>query len=152
MFGILIYHWKSQRLKDLNKNIKIIGGPSVPDKSEEFLNKNKFIDIVCHQEGRKKITSILDGLKDNSWIGTPGISFLKKINFITIKDIPRIRDLSLLPSPYLGKYFDKIMELNPNEKWLASWETNREVAHLVVLIVIGVLRLIQKLQKWKWKG
>ena len=39
----------AKRLKDSNKNIKIIfGGPSVPDKSEEFLNKNSNILFVCH--------------------------------------------------------------------------------------------------------
>ena len=36
-----------------------------------------------------------------------------------------MRDITVLPSPYLTGVFDETMKENPNERWLASWETNR---------------------------
>ncbi len=30
-----------------------------------------------------------------------------------------------MPSPYLTGIFDELIKENPEEKWLASWETNR---------------------------
>jgi len=116
----------AKRLKHINKEVVIIfGGPSVPDKASSFLKRNKFIDIACHQEGERKLTNILDGLHNNEWENTPGISFFDREKFIINNDVPRIKDLSVLPSPYLSGIFNNLMEENENDKWLASWETNR---------------------------
>ena len=69
----------AKRLKHINKEVMIIfGGPSVPDKANSFLKRNKFIDIACHQEGERKLTNILDGLHNNEWKNTPGISFFDR--------------------------------------------------------------------------
>ena len=57
--------------------------------------------MACHQEGERKLTDILDGLNSGEWTNTPGISFLKNNSFFTNKDIPRIRDLTQIPSAYL---------------------------------------------------
>ena len=45
--------------------------------------------------------------------------------FFNNPNLKRLRDFSDVPSPYLCGVFDKIIEENPNERWLASWETNR---------------------------
>ena len=51
----------AKELKRLKSDIPIIfGGPSVPDKAEEFLNENKFIDIASHGEGERTINAILE--------------------------------------------------------------------------------------------
>ena len=38
---------------------------------------------------------------------------------------PRLRELSPLPSPYLENVFEPLLDANPDERWLALWETNR---------------------------
>ena len=59
--GFSLYSWNEQlslaiakSLKAHNKSIKIIfGGPQVPDNSEGFLRKYKFVDYTVHGEGEK---------------------------------------------------------------------------------------------------
>jgi hypothetical protein len=38
---------------------------------------------------------------------------------------PRMRDLAQVPSPYVAGVFAPIMEADPGQGWLATWETNR---------------------------
>ena len=55
-----------------------------------------------------------------------GVSSINsKGEFVTNKCLPKMRDITVLPSPYLEGTFDRLMKENPNERWLASWETNR---------------------------
>ena len=37
----------------------------------------------------------------------------------------RTTDLAEIPSPYTEGVFDHLMKANPNENWVALWETNR---------------------------
>ncbi len=129
-----IYVWNknislkiAEELKKLDKNKFIVfGGPSAPDRAEEFLRKYNFIDCIVHQEGERTITSILDSYPNDEWRNTPGISSINSEGkFITSKCLPKMRDITVLPSPYLTGVFDETMKENPNERWLASWETNR---------------------------
>ena len=108
-----------------NKKFIIFGGPSAPDVSESFLRKHTYIDCICHQEGERTITNILDNYHDKSWFSTPGISYLKDNKYHQNANLPKMRDISVLPSPYLTGAFDQLIKENPNEHWLASWETNR---------------------------
>ncbi|MBL6857783.1 MAG: radical SAM protein [Pelagibacteraceae bacterium] len=117
----------AKKLKEIDpKKFIIFGGPSAPDVSEKFLREHNFIDCIVHQEGERTITSVLDNFPDLSWQKVPGISFLDKENkFQQSKCLPKMRDISELPSPYLTGVFDNLIKKNPNEHWLASWETNR---------------------------
>ena len=117
----------AKRLKETDpKKFIIFGGPSAPDVSEKFLREHDFIDCIVHQEGERTITSILDNFPDLSWQKVPGMSFIDKDNnFKQSKCLPKMRDISELPSPYLTGVFDSLIKNNPNEHWLASWETNR---------------------------
>jgi len=106
--------------------VTIFGGPSVPDKPESFLRLHPFVDLLCHQEGERTLTSILDQFPSNNWHEIPGISYRNnKGSVITNAVLPRIRDLTVLPSPYLDGTFDELMGINPERQWLISWETNR---------------------------
>ncbi len=112
------------------KKFIIFGGPSVPDnkygKAEKFLRDNNFIDVIVHQEGERSILKILDEYPNNNLDNTPNISYLdKENNYCNVPNLPRLKDFETVPSPYLTGIFDKIVKDNPNEKWLASWETNR---------------------------
>lgn len=116
----------AEKLKKINKNILIIfGGPSVPDRSENFLRENKFIDIAVHQEGERTIYSILEQYPQLDLENIPNISYIRNDKYNLNSNLPRFRNFDGCPSPYLSKTFNKLLEENPNERWLASWETNR---------------------------
>ena len=117
----------ARELKRLRKDVFIIfGGPSVPDLAKEFLLSNKVVDVACHQEGERTLTSLLDCFPDSGWRDTPGISYLDEAGvYNTNPLLKRMRDISQIPSPYLGGMFDRLIYENPGEKWLVSWETNR---------------------------
>ena len=120
----------AKKLKEFDKNKFIIfGGPSVPDnvfgKAEEYLKKNNFIDVLIHQEGERTVLKLLDEYPNNKLNETPNISYFKNKVFKSNKNLPRLKDFEKVPSPYLTGIFDDIIAENPNEKWLASWETNR---------------------------
>ena len=73
--GISTYVWNAQislevarRIKSLNPETLIVfGGPQVPDKPEEFLRQNAFIDVVVHNEGEKTFTKLVDAWPENVW-------------------------------------------------------------------------------------
>ena len=117
----------AKELKKIDQNKFIVfGGPSAPDNAEDFLKKNNFVDCIVHQEGERTITSVLDNYPNESWRNVPGVSSINsKGEFVTSKCLPKMRDITVLPSPYLEGTFDKLMKENPTERWLASWETNR---------------------------
>jgi radical SAM superfamily enzyme YgiQ (UPF0313 family) len=117
----------AKELKKIDSNKFIVfGGPSAPDNAEKFLRENDFVDCIVHQEGERTITSVLDVYPNEDWRLVPGTSSINsKGEFITNKCLPKMRDITVLPSPYLEGTFDRLMKENPNERWLASWETNR---------------------------
>lgn len=114
--------------KDKNKFI-IFGGPSVPDSvegnAEKFLRKYSFIDVCIHQEGERTVSKLLDDYPNIDYLNTPNISYIKNDKFKNNSNIPRLKTFEKAPSPYLCGVFDQLIEENPNERWLASWETNR---------------------------
>lgn len=134
LVGFSSYVWNFQislriaeKLKKKFPSIMVVfGGPHVPDnETEAFLRKYPFIDIACHGEGEKVFTDLLENVESN-WSGIPSISYLDKTgHMIQNKRIPRMRELSDIPSPYLEGIFDSLMRENPDENWIAMWETNR---------------------------
>ena len=117
----------AETLKSRNPDVFIIfGGPHVPDRSEGFLRKNPFIDLACHGEGEQVFLSVLRNFRSGDWRSAPSISYLNKDgSFAQNPKGPRLMDLSVVPSPYLEGVFDRLMEANPAENWIALWETNR---------------------------
>lgn len=120
----------AKRLKEIDKNKFIIfGGPSVPDnidnKAEKFLKENTFIDVCVHQEGERSILKLLDEFPNNDLSKTSNISYLKNKEYFNNKNLPRLKNFEDSPSPYLCGIFDNLIKQNPEERWLASWETNR---------------------------
>jgi radical SAM superfamily enzyme YgiQ (UPF0313 family) len=127
------YVWNEQislaiakRLKKENPDTFIIfGGPQVPDSCENFLRKHSFIDVACHQEGERTFLQLLENFPNNDFSKIDGISFITNDNFFHKPSLKRMTEFSQVPSPFLSGTFDNLMEANPNEHWLASWETNR---------------------------
>jgi radical SAM superfamily enzyme YgiQ (UPF0313 family) len=132
--GFSTYVWNinvsletARRLKKLKPEILIVfGGPQVPDRSEEFAREHYFIDLLCHGEGESVFLDILENARAQTWDEVPAISYIEADGtFVTHPKPARIKELESVPSPYLGKVFDPLMEANPDESWLILWETNR---------------------------
>lgn len=136
LFSVYVWNEKislavAKKLKEYDNNKFIIfGGPSVPDnkfgKAEEYIRKNSFINVLTHQEGERTTLQLLEEYPNNNLKETPNISFLDKDgNYNNTPNLPRLKDFNSVPSPYLTGMFDNLIKENPNERWLASWETNR---------------------------
>ena len=132
--GFSLYSWNerltlaiAQRLKKQNPAvIVIVGGPQVPDRCEDFLRSNPFIDVAVHGEGEHVFLELLEALDANSINEVSGISFIDdRDQFVTNPKPSRIRDLDKIPSPYLSGTFDELMADYPETEWLILWETNR---------------------------
>jgi radical SAM superfamily enzyme YgiQ (UPF0313 family) len=132
--GFSTYVWNhrislevARRLKARRPDILIaFGGPQVPDKPEAYLRAHPFIDVAIHNEGEKTFVALLDRFPGRDWSDLPGVSFIAPDGrYVRNPNGPRIRDLSEVPSPFLGGAFDPLMAANPNEAWIGLWETNR---------------------------
>jgi len=132
--GFSTYVWNIRISLEIARTIKqlkpdtliVLGGPQVPDKAEEFLRNNPFVDIACHGEGEQIFHDILESFPVKTWDNLPSVSYLREDgSFVCHAKVPRLNDLSVAPSPYLENIFEPLMKANPQEKWLVLWETNR---------------------------
>ena len=132
--GFSLYVWNEQisleiirRLKKRNPKAYIIcGGPQVPDQAESFLRQNPEIDIVAHGEGERTFLELLKKFPSKEINQIPGTSHIDDFGkFFNTPKADRIKDLSIIPSPYLSGEFDSLMQSMPDEEWLILWETNR---------------------------
>jgi radical SAM superfamily enzyme YgiQ (UPF0313 family) len=134
VIGFSTYVWNAnisleaaRQIKELSPDTLIIfGGPQVPDKPETFLRDNPFIDIVVHNEGEKTLLALLERFPSKDWQGIKGISYLNEDGiFVGTAPVERMKALVELPSPFLNGMFDRLIEENPDEKWIGLWESNR---------------------------
>ena len=131
--GFSMYVWNEQitlesirRIRKINpKVIVIVGGPQVPSDPVEFLNKNLDVDIVIHNEGEETFLEILDSYEIKNYKNIKGISYRVDDQVVTNPPRERLKEIERIPSPYLNGVFDKVINENPNEQWIALWETNR---------------------------
>lgn len=132
--GFSAYIWNvryslkiASELKKINPNCLIVfGGPHVPDKAYNFLNEHRFIDIAVHGEGEETFTQILNNVEVRKFESIDAISYFDDNGlFVGKPRRNRIKDLNIIPSPYLNGVFDELMGQNTDEKWIVMWETNR---------------------------
>ena len=82
----------------------ILGGQEVTHSSIEYLN-HQGVDVIVDGEGEQTFTDLLKGyLTDNlvNLEGIPGIRFRKNGHIVSTGVRNPIRDLDLIPSPYLS--------------------------------------------------
>lgn len=117
----------AKALKDKKPDIvTVFGGPHVPNLAEEFIEKHPFIDISVHGEGERTAMLILENLLSRNWDNVPGISFLSANGqFRHNLRGDKILCLDDIPSPYADGILEPLLKEYPNQKWIASWETNR---------------------------
>ena len=132
--GFSLYVWNERISLEIIRNLKksnpscliICGGPQVPDRAESFLRKSPEIDITVHGEGEKVFMDLLGTFSSKDLSQVPGISWIDDSGkFCNNPKGERIKDLAVIPSPYLSGIFDKLMQSQPDEEWLILWETNR---------------------------
>jgi radical SAM superfamily enzyme YgiQ (UPF0313 family) len=132
--GFSLYVWNERISLEIIRRLKerypekliICGGPQVPDNAEEFLRKYPDIDVAVHGEGEITFLKLLEAYPSNDWSDIPGISWIDTSGkLMTHPKSDRIRDLSIIPSPYLEGVFEPLLSLDSNAEWLALWETNR---------------------------
>lgn len=97
----------------------------ITDRVGFFLRTHPFVDIAVHGEGEQIFSALLMQLPGGDFSKVPGISYLKDGVMVTTAPPPRMRDLSMTPSPYLTGVFDSLLAAHPTYKWIAIWETNR---------------------------
>lgn len=133
VIGFSAYVWNINISLEVARRIKaekpetlvVFGGPQVPDKAEKFLRDHPFIDITVHGEGEPIFLGLLENFPSRTWAGVPSISFIEDDKFIHNHRAERLKDISVVPSPYLEGTFHALMKANPSERWLILWETNR---------------------------
>jgi tRNA A37 methylthiotransferase MiaB len=131
--GFSVYAWNYKLSLELARVFRlqnpdaviVFGGPHVPDRAEDFLREHPYIDIACHGEGESVFLSILEQFHTRCWDHIPSISIIKNGAFVHHLKGSRIKDLAVIPSPYLEGVFVPLLEANPTEKWIGLWETNR---------------------------
>jgi radical SAM superfamily enzyme YgiQ (UPF0313 family) len=132
--GCSAYVWNIQLTLAVVRELKrrrpetlvVLGGPQVPDHAERFLRANPDVDLVCHGEGEAVFTAVLARTADRGWDGIPGVSYLNVGGrFLTNPRADRTRDLDAIPSPYLSGVFEPLLAAHPEQRWVATWETNR---------------------------
>lgn len=132
--GFSMYVWNANLQRAIARELRarraqtliVFGGPHVPDHAEAFLRANPFVDVVCHGEGEQTFLEIAERFPERSWGDVPGVSFLDADGrFVTVPKQPRIKDLSIVPSPFLQGVFAPLMQAHPQTAWRTVWETNR---------------------------
>jgi radical SAM superfamily enzyme YgiQ (UPF0313 family) len=134
VIGFSTYVWNVRISLEVARRVKeqwpekliVFGGPQVPDRCDDFMAQNDFVDIACHGEGERVFLAVLENLKRDRWPNIPSITFRESDGALAHTEPgERIKDLSTIPSPYLGGVFIPLMAANPQERWIALWETNR---------------------------
>lgn len=117
----------AKRLKARKPNIGIVfGGPQVPDRAEKFMRDHPFVDLAVHGEGERVTLDLLMHWKDRDWSKLSGVSYLAADGkYVNSPKGERIKDINIVPSPFLAGVFDPVMNANPKQQWIALWETNR---------------------------
>jgi radical SAM superfamily enzyme YgiQ (UPF0313 family) len=132
--GLSLYVWNvrlsleiARRLKERNPDVVIVvGGPQAPDRPDQFLRDNPFIDLLCHGEGEQTFLEILERMPGRDWSNIEGTSYIDTAGELVRRPrIKRMRELDLVPSPFIGGVFDPLMTANPQQVWIGLWETNR---------------------------
>jgi radical SAM superfamily enzyme YgiQ (UPF0313 family) len=120
------YNYELARLvKRANPNCFIMfGGPEPAVTDPAVFEKHPYIDAIIVREGEITFKNLLDNLDQAETV--PGIVFNKNGVAVDTGPAARIEDITVLPSPYLTGFFDKIIADNPQVlEWSATLETNR---------------------------
>ena len=116
VIGFSCYVWNIEKtlhlcrkLKKINRRLKIVlGGPEVTPRAGEILMQEKAVDIVVRGEGEKTFAELIRSIAsaDVALSCVKGISFREGKNVMNNPERPQLRNLSIIPSPYLSRQVD----------------------------------------------
>ena len=132
--GFSTYVWNryynyelARQLKAANPNCYIIfGGPEVPNTDPNLFKDKPYIDCVVVNEGELVLKEFLENFG--------GQEQLKSVKGLVLNIdgqayetgvADRIKDLDMVPSPYLSGFFDKMIADNPDHTWSVVFEPDR---------------------------
>ncbi len=105
----------------------VFGGPHVPQSTEEFLEKNPFIDVVVRGEGEVTFSEVLISfLEGRDFSRVNGVVYRDSRSGKCIRTPDRGRvDVNQFPSPYLAGFYDELLRKNNGVEYQMILETNR---------------------------
>jgi radical SAM superfamily enzyme YgiQ (UPF0313 family) len=122
-WNIRLHNEYAKRIKALSPNtITIFGGcnfPDAPDEQAEYLAKYDSIDFYIEYEGELAFVELIKKLKAFDFDAarfkrertrSPNVRYLVDGEFIAAPLGPKIRDLSVIPSPHLSGVLDKFYD------------------------------------------
>ena len=140
VIGVSCYVWNfsgsaelSRRWKERFPNAWIVwGGPAVPSTAEripDFLDRYPWVDVLVHGEGEQTFAEILRRrLRGEDLSGCAGVTFRSgdaAQSLVTTPPRDRIKDFSVVPSPFLNGTFDVLLDRYGDHIVGALWETSR---------------------------
>ncbi len=113
------------------ETIFVFGGPNYPDVYEEqveFLKERPLIDFHVYKDGEVPFRALIEFLIENDWdveaakrAQLPSCHTLVQGEPMFGETAPRLRDLTIVPSPYTTGLMDKFFE----QKLVPAIQTNR---------------------------
>jgi len=135
VLGISCYIWNWGWSNVLAKEVRnqhpnsliVMGGPQVPNRSENFFKEHPYIDLLVHGEGEIIFSEILrERLKQNpNYLQISGITLNQEGNSIKTLPRPRLTSEEFPPSPYLTGEFDDLLKAHPDLEFHVVSETHR---------------------------
>jgi radical SAM superfamily enzyme YgiQ (UPF0313 family) len=138
--GLPCYVWNTQASLELARAIRarhpncliVVGGASIPKRDasiKTFLADNPYIDVLVRGDGEVIFADILEALidkRDLADVGGIAIADPDKPGGILISPPkPWIKDLDIIPSPFLDGIFDGLMDLHHDRVTGVVLESNR---------------------------
>lgn len=126
------YGWNTNYHLSIAKLVKekypnclvIIGGPNA-QQDKTYLQQNSFIDISVWGEGEQTLLELFRALLNKLDLSTVnGLAYIKDNEYTLTPVRERIKDINILPSPYLTGLFDNFYD-RYNYNFMPVWETNR---------------------------
>ena len=129
--GFSVYVWNknysyalAKRIKEINPDCLIIlGGPEPAVSDANFFKKHPYVDIIVKHEGELVFKDILENVENYKTV--EGIIYNDQGTAVDTGKPNRIRDLEMLPSPYLTGFFDDMLPSPEVKEWSMTMETNR---------------------------
>lgn len=126
------YGWNTRYHLTIAKIIKskypnckiIIGGPNA-QQDKDYLREHNYIDISVWGEGEQTLLELLCALyKQQELNQIKGIAYIKDDVYTLTPIRDRLKDINVLPSPYLTGLFESFYE-RYDYNFMPVWETNR---------------------------
>ena len=131
--GFSTYLWNNsynnvlaRELKKVNPECLIIfGGPEPPIEDPDFFERFPYVDICVKTEGEVTFQRILENFETKDYASIPGILVNENGKTRDTGNAVRIKDVDIIPSPYMTGLFDDLLRDFPEVNWTATLETNR---------------------------